>query len=124
MTESPIPDFTETELWLIKNTLKERYGEDVTVELADSELRLDPAVKTLTLCPTAYWRARGAQFVIFKTGENAYRCQFFYSANEQFGTGREVYDDLGQCVVTLLQVQSDHERDQAGIHPGSAGGSR
>jgi hypothetical protein len=58
-----------------------------------------------------YCTARGAQFVVFQTGESRYRCQFFYTDADHYGTGRDEYDDLETCVLTLLQVQSDHERD-------------
>ncbi len=101
-----IPDFTDTELWSLRTVLKERYGKDVELQLADAELRLDPDSTTLTPCPTAFWSERGANFVIFKVGENRYRCQFFYSRREQFGTGREVYDNLAECATVLLQVQA------------------
>ncbi|MHB1950525.1 MAG: hypothetical protein ACYCQK_03530 [Acidiferrobacteraceae bacterium] len=108
-----IPDFTDTELWTIRVAVNERYGHKVDIELADSELRLDPAVPVLTSCPTVFWSERGANFVISKIAESRYRCQFFYSVREQYGTGRETYDDLAECVTTLLQVQADHERDRA-----------
>jgi hypothetical protein len=49
-----------------------------------------------------------------------YRCQFFYSEAEQYGTGHDEYDSLGDSVVTLLQVQSDHERELAKISSGAA----
>ena len=105
-----VPDFTETELWAIRTVLAERYGEDVELQLADSELRLNPESTTLTLCPAAFWSGRGANFVVFKIGEGEYRNQFFYRNREQFGTGREYYDNIAECVTTLLQVQADHER--------------
>lgn len=71
------------------------------------------------MCPTIYWSERGAHFVVFKVGEGRYRCQFFYSEAEQFGTGRDEYDDLESCVMTLLQVQSDHERQLALVSAGA-----
>ncbi len=108
-----IPDFTDTELWSLRTVVKERYGKDVELQLADAELRLDPDSTTLTPCPTVFWSERDANFAIFKVGENRYRCQFFYSRREQYGTGREVYDNLAECATVLLQVQADHERDQA-----------
>jgi hypothetical protein len=113
MTQDKIPDFTETELWTVRQALKERYGKDVEVQLADSDIRLHPEARGLTLCPCLIWTERNAHFVIFKAGERAYRCQFFYRGYEQFGTGKPEYDDLGQCVITLLQVQADHERKLA-----------
>jgi hypothetical protein len=67
-----------------------------------------------TLCPTIYWAERGAQFVVCKVAVDRYRCQFFYSEAEQYGTGHNDYDSLGDCVVPLLQVHSDHERAQRG----------
>jgi len=47
-----------------------------------------------------------------------YRCQFFYSETELYGTGHDEYNSLGDCVLTLLQVQSDHERKLANISTG------
>jgi hypothetical protein len=32
---------------------------------------------------------------------------------DQFGTGRNEYTDLGECVTTLLQVQADHAAKRA-----------
>ena len=79
------------------------------MQLADSELQLDAASEALTLCPTIYWAERGAQFVLCKVAANRYRCQFFYSETEQYGTGHDEYNSLGDCVLTLLQVQSDRQ---------------
>lgn len=117
---TPIPDFTDTELWTIRVAINERYGHKVDLELADSELRLDPAIPVLTSCPTVFWSERGASFVVSKIDQTRYRCQFFYSVREQYGTGRDTYEDLAECVTTLLQVQADHERDRA-LNPGGSG---
>ena len=106
---SGVPNITDSELWLVEATLKERYGKPVEVQLADVELRLDPAVMELTHCPAMVWKEQGAGFVISKVGDNRFRCQFFYSAREQYGTGKAEYDDLLDCVVTLLKLQADHE---------------
>jgi hypothetical protein len=111
-THDTIPEFTETELWTIRNILKERYGKDIPIELADAELRPDPDDRILTPCPTVLWSERGANFALFRVGDNLFRCQFFYRAGEQYGAGCDVYDDLGQSVITTRQVQSDHERDK------------
>jgi uncharacterized protein YegP (UPF0339 family) len=107
-----VPDFTETELWAIRTALNERYGKEVEIQLADSELRLNPESTTMTSCPTAFWSESGTNFVIFKIDEGEYRNQFFYRNREQFGTGREYYDNIAECVTTLLQVQADHERSR------------
>ena len=110
-----VPDFTDTERWVVETTLKERYGKAVEVQAADVELRLDPAVPTLTVCPALVWKEQGAGFVLTKVGDGCYRSQFFYSVREQYGTGREEYDDLLDCLITLLKMQADFaaKRDKA-----------
>lgn len=110
-----IPDYTDAEQKLVSATLFERYGKLVPFQLADSELQLDASSEELALCPTIYWAERGAQFVVCKVAADRYRCQFFYSETEQYGTGHDEYNSLGDCVLTLLQVQSDHERQLANI---------
>lgn len=110
-----IPDFTDAEQKLVSTALFERYGKLAPIQLADSELQLDASSIELTLCPTIYWAERGAQFVVCKVAPERFRCQFFYSETEQYGTGHDEYDSLGDCVVTLLQVQSDHERQLANV---------
>ena len=117
-----IPDFNSAERWVIESALKERYGRKVSIELADSELKLDPETPTLTLCPTVFWSERDCNFVIFKTGEDRYRCLFYYSEEEQYGTGRAEFDELAECVGLLLRLQADHERQRQGVHSGMTGG--
>ena len=103
-----IADFMENELWIIKTTLEERYGEPVEPMLADSELRLNPYSSALTQCPAACWEHEGCHFVVLKIGDQQYRCQFYYHGHEMFGPDVEEFDDLSECMVTLLQVQADH----------------
>ena len=106
---SEIPDFNDDELNVVKETVKERYGEAINIELADTELRLDPSARQLTTCPAVYWEARDCHFVICKLGEQRYHNQFFYRGYDQYGTGIREYDDIFTCVTTLLQIQADHE---------------
>ncbi len=105
---SGIPDFSDSELWIIKSTLEERYETPPDIQLAETEMRLNPARTELTPCPTVYWEAGDCHFVLIKTGDRHYRCQFFYRIHQMYGTGVEEYDDLTECVVSLLQVQADH----------------
>ncbi len=107
-----IPDFTDSELWVIRTTLKERYGKDPELEIADAEIRLSPAARSLTECPVVLWSERGSNLVVFKSGEREFRAQFYYRGYQQYGTGRSNYSDLTECVTTLLQVQADHERQE------------
>ena len=109
-----IADFNDSELWSIRSTLKERYGEDVGIELGDSEIRLHPGDRELTEVPVVYWQARGSNFVIFKLGDRNYRGQFYYRGYQQYGTGKPEYDDITTCTVELLQVQADHEAKESG----------
>ncbi len=104
-------DFTQTELWTIQSTVNERYGRPVPVEVAETEVRLNPEDRVLVTRPSAYWDdGQGCHFVVIKLAPGTYRCQFYYRGYEQFGTGRDRYDDLLQAVIALLQVQSDYER--------------
>ncbi len=116
---SVVSDFTWAEQELVTKLLAQRYGNPVATRPPDAKLQLDPARDELTSCPTLYWSEQGAQFVVCKTGERRYRCQFFYSDAEQFGTGRQEYRDLEECVRTLLQVQSDHGRERTGLFSGA-----
>lgn len=115
----PVPDFTDAEHRLVSGRLFERYGKLVPMQLADSELQLDELSDELTLCPTIYWAERGAHFVVCKVAAGRFRCQYFYSETELYGTGHDQYHSLVDCVVALLRVQSDHERQMANISSGA-----
>ena len=115
-----IPDFTDADCWVVETTLKERYGRRPQVELADSEIKLDPAAAEITVCPTFYWEENGVEFVVFKVADSRYRSQFYYSITEQFGTGHD-FDDLAECVTTTLRLQADHEKDRLGVTSGKTG---
>jgi len=106
---SSIPDFDTEELKAIADTLQERYGETVPYERADIELRLTPDDSQVTECPAVYWEKLGCNFVLAKTADSQFFSQFFYTNKEQFGTGRQFYTDLIECLITTLQVQADHE---------------
>lgn len=114
-----VSNFTEPECQLVAELLQQRYNKPVSPEPADSELKLDPASDELTTCPTLYWNERGTHFVVFKVAPGRYRCQFFYTDADHYGTGHEEYTDLRRCVLTLLRVQADHESQSAGISSGA-----
>ena len=116
-----IPGIDDAERWVIESALKERYGKFVTTQLAEVELKLAPGDPDLASCPTLYWEERGAAFVLAKLGDGRWRAMFFYPGDvggEQYGTGRHEYDDLAECVTTVLRVQSDHEKERHGISSG------
>ncbi len=109
-----IPEFSDAELWTMRTTLSQRYDKDMDFEAAQSEVRLHPSDRELTVCPTLYWQVDGCHFVIAKTGERRYRCQFFYSVRERYSTGIDEFDDLAECAVTLLQMQADYHSKRMG----------
>ncbi len=117
MTQT-VPDFSAADLDQVKQLLAERYRHPVPVELAEAEVQLDAAAEQLTVCPALYWEERGAHFVVIRVAEKLFRGQFYYSEAQQYATGREVIESLHDCVVTLLQVQADHERQMAGLRNG------
>ncbi|MBU0621720.1 MAG: hypothetical protein KJ795_07720 [Gammaproteobacteria bacterium] len=114
-----IPDFSESEQKHVAAILFERYGKFIPMQLADSELQLGGDTAELTDCPTLYWNERGAHFIVCKVAAGRFRCQFFYSEAEQYGTGKDDYENLEECVSTLLQVQSDHERQLVNVSTGA-----
>jgi len=114
-----VSNFTAPECELVAELLQQRYSKPVAPELADAELKLDPGSDELTTCPALYWSERGAHFVVFKVAPACYRCQFFYSDADQYGTGHDEYTDLRRCVLTLLRVQADHASQSAGVSSGA-----
>jgi len=109
-----IPDFSDAELRLAGAALHERYGRAVEVQEVDTEIRLHPADRELTVCPALYWEdAERCRFVVSKTGENQFRSMFFWSVKDRFATGKEEYDNLGDCLVTTLKMQEEAARLRA-----------
>lgn len=109
------PDFSDAELWIIKTTLHERYARAIETQIGDAEIRLNPGDRELTEVPLVHWLTPdGCNFVVFKTGDRRYRSQFYYKPYHQLGTGRYEYDDLSECMVTLLQTQADYAAKERG----------
>ena len=69
MSQKPIPEFAETELWVVRSTLKERYGRDIELQFADTEVQTGAA--GMEWCPALFWSAKGANFAIIKIGAKA-----------------------------------------------------
>lgn len=116
-----IPAIDDAERWIVESALRQRYGRRVDTELVEVELKLAPQDMHLTACPTLYWAARGAALVITKVAQGRYRTMFYYPGDfnpEQYGTGRLEYDDLFECVTTVLRLQADHEKERRGVSSG------
>ena len=114
MSHSQIPDFTDNELWVVRNALKERYGKEIEPQLADTEVILGGGggADGMTWCPTLFWTAKGANFTIVKIGPKRYKAYFYFHPEHQLGTGIDSYDEIGDGVVSVLQVEADHLRAQ------------
>ncbi len=110
---SKIPDINDNELWITETTLQERYDEKKDIQVVDTDIRMFSSDRELTECPAIYWQDKDCHFVVVKAGEKRYRAQFFYRGHEQYGTGVDEYDNLAQCVVSILQTQADHDRKAA-----------
>ena len=109
---SKIPDYTPEELKAISECLAERYGKSVSFEQADIELRLSGSDSEITECPAVYWEKKECHFIIAKTDESQYYSQYFYDPEELYGTGKQFYTDLLDCVLATLRAQADHERQK------------
>lgn len=108
----PIPQYTAREKNLVSQTLVERFGQPIPVQAIQAEIQLDMLKEDLTQCPALTWQEGVCHFVVFKTGDSRFRCQFYYTDAEQFGTAQLEYDNLGDCVIDLLQVQGKHEEER------------
>lgn len=109
-----IADITDNEQWIVRTTLQERYGREVEFQLADAEIRLRPSDRELTEAPVIFWEVDDCHFVVFKSGDRRYRSLFYYRLYQQMGAGAPEYDDLTECLVSLLQAQADYEAKERG----------
>lgn len=110
-------DFTPLERELVQMALHERYGRIVPIQDVEVGLQLDLKKQEATTCPALYWANDDAEFVIAKIireagGVPTYRTQFFYGDDEAYSTSHPEYGNLGDCVVSVLQVQATHEAER------------
>ena len=111
-----IADFTDREKWVVRTTLEERWGADaVELHAAEVGLRLQPGDAEEAACPALFWSVDRCSFVVIKVAEGRYRCSFFYGDLQQLAPDVAEYTELAECIVQLLQVQSDHARARAGM---------
>ena len=109
---STIKDFSDAEQWAVNTTLRERWPKlDLDIQLADVEIKMYPHERELTVCPALFWQVGETSFVVIKVGDRAYRSQFYYKGFQQYGTGKSEFDDIADCITTLLQVHADKESD-------------
>lgn len=105
-----IKDFSDTDIWTVQQTLDERWSKCKTeIQRADLEVRLHPADRELSVCPALYWEYEGSHFVVFKIGRSTYKTQFYYKGRDQYGTTVPNFDNILDCIITVLQVHADLE---------------
>jgi len=112
-----IPDFTRYEIDAVQSTANERFGREVEIQLGDAEVRLNPHSADMTERPIMLWKDDDCQFVINKRGQHPYRPQFFYQVTDEYGTGVSEYVDIADCIITLLQAQTDHHSQRTDNFP-------
>ena len=109
---STIKDFSDAEQWAVNTTLNERWpNKNLDLQLADVEIKMFPHERELTTCPALFWKVGETSFIIIKVGERTYRSQFYYKGFQQYGTGKSEFDDIADCITTVLQVHADKEKD-------------
>ncbi|NNG13769.1 MAG: hypothetical protein HKM22_01265 [Gammaproteobacteria bacterium] len=52
-----IPDFTDSQIWIVESTLAERFKEKIETQIIDSEIRLHPHDHELTPVSALYREA-------------------------------------------------------------------
>ena len=75
---SPPIEFTDTELWTLRETLRERYGQEVELQFGEAEMRLNRQDRQLATCPIAAWQDDDCTLLVAKAGPGDFRSEFFY----------------------------------------------
>lgn len=55
-----IPEYSEDEIETVRALVSRRFGHEVPLDLAESELQLDAGSPALTACPALFWSERDA----------------------------------------------------------------
>ena len=101
-------DFAESEITTIQNAVDTRWKKDKKkVHLADIEITRTAKDEKTTLCPAAVWETADCTFVVIKVDEFVYKSVFYYLGTKQIDTGISEYNDLSDCVLTLMKVQAN-----------------
>ncbi len=109
-----IKDFSDTDIWTVRQTLDERWGKDkIELQMADVDVRLRSNDRELSTCPAIFWEYQESNFIIFKIGRSTYKTQFYYKGHDQYGTSVPSFDNVLDCIVTVLQVHADLERNKS-----------
>jgi hypothetical protein len=110
-----IPDITESERWMVQTTLRERYGREMEIKMADAEIRLHASDRELTSCPVIFWNTEdGCNFVIFKSVIAAIDASFSTGSTSRWVRG-------WTSTTTCPNAPSPCSRPRRTIPPSSGG---
>lgn len=106
-----ISDFSDVQINAVQQLINARYQEDIELQLADSEVQIDPQRDEVTACPVLFWNAQECNFVILRTGDDQYRAQFFYTPRDQYSTQQEFFTTIEDCASAILREQSAYAQE-------------
>lgn len=108
-----IIQFTDAEILVIRQKLRQRYDDDIELQLSVSEMVAsdENASDSDSHAAVASWFADNTNFAIYKLGLFRFRAQYYYTPHEQYDTGIAEYDAIEPCVERLIECQSAHHRD-------------
>ena len=109
-----IPDFTESEIHGLRETLARQFNRDVEIELTQSDVLVDPADAgndAASGCPTIAWYTAGANYIVSKIAAHQYRARFYITPHEQYDTDEADYGNLADCLAALLEARK-HQLDK------------
>ena len=98
-------DFSLFEINIAKDIINQRWR-GVDIDLADVEVSRNSSSESLPY-PAIVWEASKCTFVVIKVDESAYKCIYYYLGTQRFDTGVNEYDDLHDCVLSIMKVQAN-----------------
>lgn len=94
-------DFTQSEIDSIKKHVDSRWkAKDHGIHMADIEVSGEEK-------PAAVWEDTYYTFVIIKMTAFTYKNMFYFMRDKRFDTGVDQYNDLDECVDSLMKAQAD-----------------
>lgn len=99
-------DFSKEEINIINKAIATRWQE-MDIHLADIEIARSAKDEKTIPCPAVVWETADCTFVVAKVDELAYKSVFYYMSTKQIDTGVNEFNDLQDCVITLMKVQSN-----------------
>ncbi len=100
-------NFTQSEIDATKKIVDERWKDkNITVHLADIDYAKE-GDETSQPYPALVWEDKNTTFIVLKMGMLVYKSFFYYLKNKRYDTGVLEYNDLQECVTSLMQSQAD-----------------